>query len=132
MVIRVSGSLGITVSRWLSFRVVDSLSWPLTVFQSLSFKLLLLVPNLLTASRWRSLRVVGGCQKVFCLFPYNTNKMTASLAVFQCRSRSLRWTRVYPSDPVVGCLSGCLNGRSSISFMFPYGRSQFLMKFQIQ
>ena len=47
------------------------------------FKLLLLAPNLLTASRWRS-------PKVFCLFPYNTNKMTGPLAVFQGRSRSLR------------------------------------------
>ena len=34
-VFRVSGSLGITASRWRSFRVVDSLSWSLTVFQSL-------------------------------------------------------------------------------------------------
>ena len=35
MVFRVSGSLGITASHWRSFRVVDSLSWSLTVFQSL-------------------------------------------------------------------------------------------------
>ena len=82
-VIRVSGSSAITASRWLSFRVVDSLSWPLTVFQSLSFKLLFLAPNLLTASLWRS-------PKVFCWFSYETNKMTGSLAVFQGRSRSLR------------------------------------------
>ena len=50
---RVSGSLGITASRWRSFRVVDSLSWMLTVFQNLH----------LSCYLWRqtySLPVVGG------------------------------------------------------------------------
>ena len=55
-----------------------------------SFKLLLLAPKVLTASRWRSFRVVGGRQRYFVLFPYNTNETTGSLAVFQGRSRSLR------------------------------------------
>ena len=55
-----------------------------------SFKLLLLVPNLLTASRWRSFRVVGGRQRYFVLFPYDTNETTVSLAVFQGPSHSLR------------------------------------------
>ena len=55
-----------------------------------SFKFLPLAPNLLTASRWLSFNVVGGRQRYFVLFPYNTNETTGSLAVFQGRSRSLR------------------------------------------
>ena len=53
-----------------------------------SFKLLLLVPNLLTASRWRSFRVAGGRQRYFVLFPFDTNETTGSLAVFHGRSRT--------------------------------------------
>ena len=50
-----------------------------------SFKLLLLEPNLLTASRWLSFRVVGGRQRYFVLFPYDTNEPAGSLVVFQGR-----------------------------------------------
>ena len=39
-----------------------------------SFKLLLLAPNLLSASRWRSFGVVGGRQSYFVLFPYCKNE----------------------------------------------------------
>ena len=49
-------------------------------------KLLLLAPNLLTASRWRSFKVVGGRQRYFVLFPYDTNETTGSLAVFHRHS----------------------------------------------
>ena len=45
-----------------------------------SFKLLLLAPNLLTASPWWSFRVAGGRQRYFVLFPYDTNETTGSLA----------------------------------------------------
>ena len=45
----------------------------------------------ITASRWRSFRVVGGRQRYcFVLFPYDTNETTGSLAVFDRHSRSLR------------------------------------------
>ena len=62
--------------RWQSFVVVNSLS-------KSSFKLLLLVPNLLTASHWRSFRIVGGRQRYFVLFPIWHNETTGSLAVFR-------------------------------------------------
>ena len=55
-----------------------------------SFKLLLLAPSLLTASPWRSFRVVGDRQSYFVLFPYDTNETTGPLAVFHSRSQSLR------------------------------------------
>ena len=51
--------------------------------------------------RWRS-------PKVFSLFPYYTNKMTGSRHWQSFDVVHGRWgrLRVYPSDPVVGCLSG--------------------------
>ena len=55
-----------------------------------SFKLLLLAPNLLTVGGWRSFKVVAGRQRYFDLFPFHTNEMTGSLAVFQGRLQSLR------------------------------------------
>ena len=119
--------LGITASRWLSFRVVDSLSWPLTVFQSFLFNCYFWLQTLLTASRWQS-------PKVFCLFPYNTNKITGSLAVFQM---SFTVTEVDFQFIPATQSSAVFQGRYlslQISFVFPYGRSrvQFSMKFQIQ
>ena len=81
----VVGGLSGLQGRWQFFMVVNGLS-------KSSFKLLLLAPNLLTASRCRSFRAVGGRQRYFVLFPCDTNGTTGSLAVFHCRSRSLRST----------------------------------------
>ena len=67
-------SMAVFQSRWRSCRVVDSLSWSLlTIFQSLHIKL----------RQTYSLPGVGGRQRYFVLFPYNTNERTGSLAV--CR-----------------------------------------------
>ena len=73
-----------------------------------SFKLLLLAPNLLTPSRWRFFRVVGGRQRCFVSFPW-------SFTVVHAR---LDRPQVYPSDPVVDCLRGLLLVFAKLSFMF--------------
>ena len=41
-----------------------------------SLELLFWAPNLLTASDWRSFGVVGGRQRYFVLFSYDTNETT--------------------------------------------------------
>ena len=117
--------LGITASRCLSFRVVDSLSWPLTVFQSFSFNCYFW---LLTYS----LPVVGGRQRYFVCFHITQIKLQGRWQSFNVVHGRCGRLRAYPSDPVVGCLSGLLLVFAKIPFMFPYGRSQFLMKLQIQ
>ena len=62
-------------SRYRSMSVVDGLSRSRNHCQSL----------VVFQGRWRSFRVVGGRQKYFVLFPYDTNETTGSLAVFQGR-----------------------------------------------
>ena len=79
-VIGVSGSLGITASRWRSFRVVDSLSWSLMVFQSLHLNCYFwrqtyslpvadgLSQSLEYLGRWESLPAVGGLSGSLTVF----------------------------------------------------------------
>ena len=58
-----------------------------------SFKLLLLASYLLTDSRWRSFRVVGGRRRYFVLFPYDTNETTGSFTVAEIDLESIPATQ---------------------------------------
>ena len=80
---------------WESLPVVSGLSWSLTVFQNLHLNCYFWRQILHTASCWRSLGSLAVARGV----PYNTNETTGSLAVFQGRSRSLRYTSSLSQRP---------------------------------
>ena len=114
------------------FRVVDSLSWSLTVFQRLH----------LNCYFWRqtcSLPVVGGlsgplavAKGILCCFHVTQMKQQGRWRFFTVVHGRWDQLRVYPSDLVVDCLWGSLLVFAKISFMFPYSRSRLLTKFQIR
>ena len=94
-----------------------------------AFKLLLLAPNLLTASRWRCFRVVGGRQRYFVVSIWHkwNDRLVGSLRVVHGRLRDLEFI---PATQSFAVFEGRYLSLQKFHSCFQID-VQFSMKFQI-